>query len=144
MWLIYASLASAFWGLTYVLNEQVFKQISVPTTLAINGFLFAIVTFFIALYMGTFKADLATLSSSSRTLGLVAAGAAAIIIAEIFISLSITQKNATLAGLVEITYPLFIALFAYLLFKEGQLTLPVAMGGILILAGVFVIYWFAR
>ena len=74
----------------------------------------------------------------------MAAGVVALLVAEVFISLSIVNKNATLAGLIEITYPLFIVLFAWLLFKEGQLTLGTALGSLCILCGVGVIYYFAR
>jgi uncharacterized membrane protein len=144
MWFVYATLASAFWGLTYVLNEQVFKHISIPTTLAINAAVIAVICFVAALVTGNLRPDIAAIGSSTKVAGLVAAGALVLVVAEIFISLSITSKNASLAGLVEITYPLFIALFAYLLFKDSQLTLPTILGGLLILVGVAIVYWYSH
>jgi drug/metabolite transporter (DMT)-like permease len=74
----------------------------------------------------------------------MALGIAALCIAEFGIGYSIQGKNATLAGLIEITYPLFIALFAYFAFGEAQLSLASALGGTLIFAGVATIYFFAR
>ncbi|HEV7449024.1 MAG TPA: EamA family transporter [Candidatus Paceibacterota bacterium] len=144
MWFIFATLASAFWGLTYVLSEQIFKQISIPTLLTINAAIIAVVAFVASVATGNLKPDLAAIGSSNKLLGLIVAGALVLMVAEMFISLSITSKNATLAGLIEISYPLFIALFAYLLYKESQLTLPTAIGGLLILSGVIMIYWFSR
>ena len=64
--------------------------------------------------------------------------------ADLMIALSISTKNATLAGLVEISYPLFIALFAYFLFKETQINAAIIIGGLLIFSGIFVIYYFNR
>lgn len=144
MWFIYATLASAFWGLTYVMSEQVFKHISITTALAINAAIIALVAGIAALATGVLRTDLATISSSGKVAGLVLTGALVLVVAEIFISLSIVSKNASLAGLVEITYPLFIALFAFLIFKESQLTLPTLLGGLLILVGVAVVYWFSH
>jgi len=144
MWFVYATLASAFWGLTYVLSEQVFKHVSVVTALAINAAFIAFIAGLAAVATGAWRTDLVTITSSGRVAGLVVAGALVLVVAEIFIALSITHKNASLAGLVEISYPLFIALFAFLLFKESQLTIPTALGGLLILSGVVVVYWFSR
>lgn len=39
-------------------------------------------------------------------------------IAELLIGFSIVAKNATLSGLIEISYPIFIALFSYILFRH--------------------------
>ena len=65
-------------------------------------------------------------------------------LAELFIALSIVSKNATIAGMIEISYPLFIALFAYLIFRESELNWGIAAGGALIMAGVLTVYWFSR
>jgi drug/metabolite transporter (DMT)-like permease len=65
----------------------------------------------------------------------------ALLIAELFIGFSITAKNATLAGLIEISYPIFIALFSFILFRS-VVNLPTMLGGMIIFVGVFVIYYF--
>lgn len=65
------------------------------------------------------------------------------LIAELFIGFSITAKSATLAGLIEISYPIFIALFSYLLFKS-QVSTSTIIGGIIVFAGIFVIYYFNK
>ncbi|MGA2053413.1 MAG: EamA family transporter, partial [Opitutales bacterium] len=56
--------------------------------------------------------------------------------------LAIQHKNATLASLIEISYPFFVALFAWLLFRDVQLSWATALGGLLILAGIAIIYRF--
>jgi drug/metabolite transporter (DMT)-like permease len=53
---------------------------------------------------------------------------------------AIGAKNATVASLIEISYPLFVAFFAWLLFRESQLNWSVLIGGAMILGGVFVVW----
>lgn len=88
--------------------------------------------------------DLGAIRRSNQLLGLVVAETIVLMLAEVFIGLSITNKNATLAGLIEISYPVFIILFAYLLFKENQLSISAAAGGSLIFLGIFIIYYFNK
>jgi len=54
---------------------------------------------------------------------------------------SIAGKNATLAALLEITYPLFVALFAWLLFREVHINTSVVLGALLVFAGTALIIW---
>jgi len=143
MWILFALGASLFWGLTYVLNEEVYKKISIFTSLALISLVTFIVTFMAAYFSGALKADLVSIFSSRRLLMYVLASIGAFLIAELFIAYSITEKNATLAGLIEISYPIFIALFSYILFKN-HVSLPTIFGGAFIFVGVFVIYYFNR
>lgn len=144
MWLVFATLASAFWGMTYVFGEQVYKHISIYTTISINALIIGFFYLLIAYSKGVLKPDFSTISTTPKVVGLIACGVIVFAIAELFIALSITSKNATLAGLIEITYPLFIALFAYILFKETQLNMGIAIGGIVIFIGVVIVYWFSK
>ena len=53
--------------------------------------------------------------------------------------LAIRHKNASLVAFIEIAYPLFTLIFAYLLFREFQLTAISMVGALLILVGVIVL-----
>ena len=57
-------------------------------------------------------------------------------IANLMILRSIQLSNATLASIVEITYPLFTVAFSYMLFRTNTLNWDVAFGGTLIFIGV--------
>ena len=103
MWLLFALGASLFWGATYVFNEEVYKKISVFTSLSLASFVVFIATLFIAYFAGTLKPDLVAIVSSKRLLWYVVGGILALLIAEIFIGFSITAKSATWPGLVEIS-----------------------------------------
>ena len=52
---------------------------------------------------------------------------------------SIGGKNATLASLIEISYPAFVALFAFLLYREVHFNASVLLGAALVFAGVALI-----
>ncbi len=144
MWIIFALGASILWGLTYVLNDHVYKKISVVSSLTIGLLISGVILFIVAVSTGVLKRDVNAIFSSNKLLYLVIAQTAIFILAELFIGLSIAGKNATLAGLIEISYPIFIAIFAYFLYKENQVNLGTLIGGILIFSGVAVVYYFNK
>lgn len=141
MWFILALLASVFWGATYVLNEKAFEYISVTTSLAIGLFFGCIVMAALSVFQGNLSSDIHTLFTSRRALWLVIGGTATFIVADWLIAASIHEKNATLASLIEITYPVFIIIFAYIFFREVQMNVMIAMGGTLAFVGVALVYW---
>jgi uncharacterized membrane protein len=143
MWIIYALSASIFWGMTYVLNEEIYKKISFTTSLAVASFVIFIIMTIVSYLNNTLKTDLVSIVSSKKTFFFVLAGILALLIAEVFIGLSITHKSAVLAGLVEISYPIFIALFSYLLFKN-QISVPTIVGAVFIFGGIFITYYFNK
>ena len=63
----------------------------------------------------------------------------AAISASVLLFVSIDSKNATLASLIEISYPVFVVLFAYVLFRDVHLNASVLVGGLLVFAGVAII-----
>jgi drug/metabolite transporter (DMT)-like permease len=144
MWLVFAVLASVFWGMSYAISEQIYRHISIYTVMAMDCLILAIGFLIAAFINGVVGTDLRILSTSPKVFWLFVFGVIVFGIAELCIALSITSKSATLAGLIEISYPLFIALFAYIFFKESQVNLGIAMGAALIFCGVAVVYWFSR
>src|SRR5258708_5075759 len=103
MWIIFALSASVLWGLSYVLFEQIYKKISVTTSLAIVCFVMFFVMLAISYFRGELRTDLATIAASKKLMWLVTAGTITAIVADVCIALSIVTKNATLAGLIEIS-----------------------------------------
>lgn len=142
MWIVYALGASMLWGLTYILGEQIYKKISISTSLAITCAGTVIAMLVLAVSRGVLKKDVAAIVASPTLRNLVIAETVVFVLAEICIALSISTKNATLAGLVEISYPVFIAVFAYLLFNEKSIDMATFAGAFLIFSGIYVIYHF--
>jgi len=58
----------------------------------------------------------------------------------LLIYVAIGEKNATLASLIEISYPFFVALFAWIFFRETHFNLATIAGGLLILGGVLTVF----
>ena len=52
---------------------------------------------------------------------------------EVMVYLAISGKNATLASLIEMTYPLFVVIFAYVFYKQMHVTASVLIGGLMVL-----------
>lgn len=142
MWIVYAMVASMLWGLMYVLNEQVFKTLSISFSYLVTFTAGALVFLILSLQQGVLSRDIQVLMSQRQIQWFLALDIVVFLVAEIFIALSITHKNATLAGLVEISYPVFIAIFAYLIFKQEVLNIGVLAGGLLIFSGIFVVFHF--
>lgn len=129
--------AAVVWGIHYPLIEFTLKRISLVGVLALTGLpVFAAVAFFPHV-----------LAADARKLGQLEAGerwtilslALTSLLATLLLFVSIEQKNATLAGLIEITYPLFVVLFSWLLFRQLHLNAGSVMGGILIVAGAVIV-----
>lgn len=142
MWFPLALAAAFLWGLHYTFSEQVFKHISVVTELAFVALASGTVFGLFSLLSGHMKKDVATLTAQPRVLTLLIMTAAAFILADLLISVSIVDRNATLASIIEISYPFFVALFSYLLFSETNMNIGAAVGAALILSGVAVVYVF--
>jgi drug/metabolite transporter (DMT)-like permease len=140
-WFIYALSSAILWGISYALSERLLHNgVSVPVLLVIEG-LFTIPIFLSAAQLtGTLKPSLNFLFSDYRNFALAAAVASTVIAGNLFILLSISEKNATLATLIEISYPIFSFLFAWLFFRDMQLTWHTALGAVLIVSGVSIIY----
>jgi drug/metabolite transporter (DMT)-like permease len=144
MWMVSALSASVLWGLSYVLSEQIYRKISVITTLGIITLVTSVVVLLIAYFFGPLKTDFNVIYKSNKLILLIGLELLVFIIAELLIGYSITAKNATLAGLIEISYPIFIACFAALFFKEHEFNLATFVGGLLIFAGVGIVYYFNK
>ncbi len=139
MWIILALLASILWGLTYVIQEFLYRHIAVTTYLLIISLFTTLLSFAVGMKQNTLVPNIKSIFSSKELLAWAILAIIIFIAAELCIGFSIKAKNATLAGLIEISYPLFIALFALLLFKQNHLTFSTGIGGILILSGVAII-----
>ena len=143
MWLIYAISAAAIWGLDYSLGEKVLKSKISPISLMTLQMGIGTLVFLVIGYRLNLKQDLQLFFTDRKVMGLGLAAVASFNIGNLLIFLSIQAKNATAAGLVELAYPIFTALFTYLLFKENHLTPGLVIGGLFILTGIVVVSLYA-
>ncbi len=138
-WYITAVGAAVVWGIHYPLVDHALKRISVVSVLLLTALPVILVAPF---FYRTIAADFTiwkTMDTGARSM--VLALALTSLLGSVLLFLSIAGKNATLASLIEITYPVFVTLFAFVLFRETHLTPSVIAGGLLVFAGVGLISW---
>lgn len=133
-WIYYALCAAALWGINYSVGERLIRSAGVPALLLANSVAGSLTVLGYLLYCGTIGGTVDGLTRGDIWKMVVcglSAGAAVVCV-----QTAIGQKNATLVGIIEMTYPIFIALFAYVLFGEVQLTPKAMFGGALVLVGL--------
>lgn len=143
MWLVYSLLASFIYGFEYVVAEKLLKHVSSLTLLFIELLFSTVAIGILAVYSGSYTKDLPRLMSADNlpwlVLGILSFGSAIVLTA-----FSIQAKNATLASLVEISYPLFVILATYIFLHKSHLSPEVVLGGALIFTGVAIISVFGN
>lgn len=135
--LLYALIASILWGFDYAIAGKMFEKISIYTTLFAQFIIGAILM--LILGYADMKKDVPVLAQNNKFTWLFILCCIIFNAAMIFIAQSIKASNATLAGLIEISYPLFIILCSYLLFGDNHITPSIIIGGVLIFSGVVII-----
>jgi drug/metabolite transporter (DMT)-like permease len=141
MWLLYSLTAAIIWGINYAASGRVLARGVSATSLFFLDSLFALLTMG-ALLVATGRAG--KLATEIRGLGpdvfWLFISMACSTAAALLIFMAIGAKNATVASLIEISYPLFVAFFAWLFFREVQINWSVIVGGAMILGGVLVVW----
>lgn len=136
-WYYTAIAAALIWGIHYPLIDHALKKLSLFSVLLLTALpLLLIIPFFshdiiqdIKIFRELPRFDKLAILSIGITSTL----------ASILLFMSIGNKNATLASLIEITYPVFVVLFAFLLFRQIHINSSVIIGGLLIMSGAALI-----
>ncbi|MBI1327798.1 MAG: EamA family transporter [Alphaproteobacteria bacterium] len=141
-WFWLAVGASVVWGLVYAVSEKIMKAGVSPTVyMLLISFL---LTIFFAVLAYLQKDDVMgqinIILNSKTVLLLFLLALFCYMAGDLLIYNSIKEKNATISSMIEISYPLFTFLFCWLLFKEVQINLGIAIGGLLVIAGVTFIF----
>jgi drug/metabolite transporter (DMT)-like permease len=135
-WYVTALGAALVWGIHYPLVDHALKRLSLTGVLLLTA-LPILVLPLVTRGLGTDLVALRAMSWSERVP--ILALALTSLAGSVLLYLSISGKNATLASLIEITYPVFVVLFAFLLFRQMDLNASVLIGAGLVFAGVAVI-----
>jgi drug/metabolite transporter (DMT)-like permease len=144
MWIFYALSAAVAWGIAYALIEKLFQNGISPYTLLAFDVIVGASIYVPLAYHNHLKTDLFLLRKNPSNLWLLSAIAIITGLSNIFICLSIQGKNATMASIIELTYPIFTALFSWLLFKQMHFNGYVITGALLIIAGASFISYFSE
>ena len=141
-WYLPAIAAAVVWGLHYPLIEHALRRVSLTTVVLLTALPMAVVAL----------AFPARLAADWRTVSGLPAGERLLILAialtslagTVLLYLAVRGRNATLASLIEISYPAFVALFAWALFRQWQLNAGVLAGAVLVFAGTVLIIFNSR
>lgn len=141
LWLWLAIGAAILWGLAYAMSEHLLKQAVHPSVILLTYTVIG--TFGYGLYMYFFvPTPLAPLQQTGWNSLVWIAILYMVANFMVFTSISLVG-SATLASLIEISYPLFTALFVWILYKQNSLNLYTLLGAALMLIGVWLIQHFA-
>jgi drug/metabolite transporter (DMT)-like permease len=140
MWIAYAIAASICWGMSYAASGPLLKKGFSPLLFFFGYTLFGLLGATISLLCSGRFSCLWKFPGLERSdtfwfFFSIATGALGAYLTYV----AMGAKNPTLASLIEISYPFFVVLFAWLFFREMQLNVMTLCGGILVLAGVAVI-----
>ncbi len=138
-WYVAALGAAVTWGIYYPLVDMALKRISLFSVILLGMIpVFLVMPFFLK----TVSNDIETVKALPASEQWVIAALGLIgLFGEVMVYLAITGKNATLASLIEMTYPVFVVLFAYLFYRQMHVSASVFIGGLMILIGAgLVIY----
>src|ERR1700741_1485686 len=129
-WWMYALISAACWGAQYVLMETLFRRVDFAAAFSFlslaNGILVAAILWIFYPRQNWWKLGVIWVVVLYLVFGTGA---------YLFNALAINQKNATLASLLEISYPLFIILFTAIFFRQIHLDLIGLTGAALIFIG---------
>ena len=142
LWFFCALGASIMWGLGYVITEILLKHAGLSPAFIMASRTILLLPCFaaISLYQNQIAKGLDVLLQSPRYLGLLAIEAVLVMVGVFLMTHAISMKNATTANLIEISYPFFTAIFAYFILKDVQVNVWTGLGGLLIFAGIGLIY----
>jgi len=140
---VLAFLASVLWGLTYCLDERVLAGMSAPRLFFLHSLCGCVVVGGALVLQGTAPADLVRIDVPGVSRGLLLTNVLVGVLAALAIFASIQSLGAARAAVLEISYPLFVAIFSVLLFRE-RLDPAVLVGGGFIAAGAAIIVLWAR
>lgn len=136
-WYVAALGAAVVWGIHYPLLDYALKRISLVSVLFLTAVPIALLAPF---FYKTLAADYQAFRELAwRAQAPILALTVTTVAGAVLLLLSIAGKNATFASLIEISYPVFVVLFAWLLFREVHLSASVVAGGVLVFAGVALI-----
>ncbi len=138
-WYVPALGAALAWGIHYPLVGFAMQRISLFGVIVIS---IVPMVLLIPFFVGQLNTDVQTFRSLPITeQGMIAVIGVTSLAGAVFVFMAISSKNATLASLIEITYPVFVAFFSYVLFKQLHVNTSVIIGGLLIIAGAGLIIY---
>jgi drug/metabolite transporter (DMT)-like permease len=143
MWILASTAAAILWGFAYAISDRFLKEGLTPSFLMFFHATMATPLYgLLAFKFGKVESQITILKANPKLLLTVVGMVFCYLIANLLVFWSIKEKNATVVNLIEISYPLFTAAFAWILFNQIQMNAGIAFGAVMIIAGVFCVGYF--
>ena len=138
-WYVAALGAAVTWGVYYPLVDMALKHISLFSVILLS---MIPVLLAMPLFLKVIADDIETVKTLPPSEQWVIASLGLIgLFGEVLVYMAISGKNATLASLIEMTYPIFVVLFAYIFYRQMHVTTSVFIGGLMVLMGAGLIIY---
>lgn len=138
-WWVYAIAAAMIWGIHY---NIVAKSLTAASAITVYFLPNIILMLALPWWYKTLVADFHSIMAASNEVKIsIVAVMFTSILASVAVYKAIHGSNATLASLIEISYPIFVALFAIIFFKENHLDWATVLGGFFVLLGTGLIIY---
>jgi drug/metabolite transporter (DMT)-like permease len=115
-----------------------------PVSLMALQMLVGLIVFSCIGFSTQLKQDIALISQSKHLFILIIACIISFNLGNFLIFMSIKASNATIAAILELSYPLFTILFTWLLFRINYISPGVIIGSIFIIIGVSLIFKYGQ
>jgi drug/metabolite transporter (DMT)-like permease len=130
-------LNAILYGVYYVFLQEVFGKLSLSVILLTNGILFIVIAL-VARILAWDDLSFVALREPKIYWSFIALITLSTILQMTHYT-ALKNTSATYMAFAEISYPLFVPIFAYLLFSRQELSPSIALGGGLILIGSVII-----
>lgn len=139
-WVVLGLTAGAGWGMSYLLYEKLLLRFPISLVMFLTGA--ASFAFFgLIAWSRGHMVEMKTITSNPTLIWGFVGVIVLNILANASILTAVTMSNASRAAFLEISYPLFTLLFAYIIFREIQLsTLGMVGGGFIVLGTIIMVY----
>lgn len=140
LWFFYALGAAVIWGINYAVSGRLLERGMSPQTLFFIDMAFGTLALAVLITLtGKWQTTFLEIRTAQPQLLFLIIAVMASVSAGLLIFLSIEAKNATVASLIEVSYPLFTAFFAWAFFRQNTVNLATVIGACLILLGVVIV-----
>lgn len=143
MRIVYSLIVAITRGILYAVLDKLLIQMPI-VILCFASSIFNAIFFGLVFYFGKYYTDFKKYFQDKNTLSLFILVTVLFLVANALILFAIKSKNATVASLIEISYPLFVILFTYLFYRTVHLNIGSVVWWTLILTWIILIYLFNK
>ena len=141
MWIFCAVLSAVLWGISFAASGRLFERGFSPMALLFTYCVVGVgATAIYYALAGGIPRVVAESSKISADVPWLVLAVGASIAAALLNYVAIGEKNSTAASFVVISYPIFVAVFAWVFFRQIQFNLSSVSGAGFILAGLTIFY----